>query len=127
MSNTEACPCGLAGSYVRCCGRFIELAAPAQSAELLMRSRYSAYVRANRAYLLKSWHPDTRPELDQSELDQGQWIKLEILTVKPGLKKSIVEFKAYYLEAGVQRCLHETSLFKKVKQRWYYFEALANS
>jgi len=25
----------------------------------------------------------------------------------------------------VQRCLHETSLFKKVKQRWHYVEALA--
>jgi len=125
MSNTEACPCGLEASYLSCCGRFIDLGAPAQSAELLMRSRYSAFVRADRAYLLKSWHPDTRPDLDQAELDRGEWLKLEILTVKPGLKKSLVEFKAYYLEAGVQRCLHEISLFKKVKQRWYYVEALA--
>lgn len=42
-----------------------------------MRSRYSAFVRHDPAYLLATWHPSTRPAT--LELDPGlKWLGLEV-------------------------------------------------
>ena len=53
------CPCGSGVPYAACCGRWHagpqHLQAP--TAEALMRSRYSAYVRPLSAYLQDTWHP----------------------------------------------------------------------
>ena len=66
------CPCGHAArhaaTYAACCGRLhAHFAATgeltAASAEALMRSRYSAFVRDELAYLQATWHASTRPAL----------------------------------------------------------------
>jgi SEC-C motif-containing protein len=119
MSNKH-CPCGSTLDFNACCGRLIQQGISAQNAEQLMRSRYTAYTLADAQYLLKTWHPDHRPELDIDELNKMQWLRLEVVNTKLGLKKSIVEFNAYYLEEEVEQCLHEVSEFKKIKNRWYY-------
>ncbi|WGL16855.1 YchJ family metal-binding protein [Microbulbifer bruguierae] len=90
-----------------------------------MRSRYSAYVTGNLPYLRKTWHPDTCPELSPEELTT-QWSRLEVIRSKLGLKKSIVEFKAWYLEGDIEHALHEISLFKLHKKRWVYVEPLSD-
>ena len=56
-----ACHCGAGPSFDACCGPLIRGEERAPSAELLMRSRYSAFVEGDEAYLLATWHPDTRP------------------------------------------------------------------
>ena len=88
-----------------------------------MRSRFSAYVTGNLKYLRKSWHPETCPELTSDDL-QTQWTRLEVVRSKPGLKKSVVEFRAWYLENDIEHALHEISLFKQYKKRWVYVEPL---
>jgi SEC-C motif-containing protein len=124
MQNTDPCPCGQAQLYKNCCGRFLETGAYPQDAEKLMRSRYTAYVLCNVAYLRKTWHPDTCPELSEEEIKGTQWLGLEVLNHKPGLKKAIVEFNAYFQGADGTQCLHEVSQFKKVKNRWVYLAAI---
>ncbi|HRZ89595.1 MAG TPA: SEC-C metal-binding domain-containing protein, partial [Spirochaetia bacterium] len=42
---TETCPCGSGREYSACCGPVIAGAVPAPTAEALMRSRYTAYVK----------------------------------------------------------------------------------
>jgi SEC-C motif-containing protein len=123
MSATDLCPCCSELPYTQCCGRFLEQGAYPQTAEQLMRSRYTAYTQARADYLEKTWHSSTRPRLTQAELQATQWQRLEVIAAKPGLKKSVVEFKAYYVEQGTETCLHEVSLFKKEKNRWVYLEA----
>ena len=62
-----ACPCGTGQDYAACCGPLHEGVALAESAVRLMRSRYGAYVVHDTAYLLRTWHPRTRPhDLDAS-------------------------------------------------------------
>ncbi|MCB2071282.1 MAG: hypothetical protein KDF67_17515, partial [Ottowia sp.] len=61
-----ACPCGgrpVGAAFADCCGRYIGHfdEVPAPDAEALMRSRYSAFVREDAAYLLATWHASTRP------------------------------------------------------------------
>ncbi|WP_275423743.1 YchJ family protein, partial [Virgisporangium ochraceum] len=53
------CPCG-GGPYAACCGP-AHGGAPAATAEALMRSRYSAFALGDADYLLRTWHPTTRP------------------------------------------------------------------
>ena len=72
------CPCGLAAGYDDCCGRLHRGEKAAATAELLMRSRYSAFAVGDAAYLLATWHPSTRPR--RLTLDPGRcWTGLEVL------------------------------------------------
>jgi SEC-C motif-containing protein len=87
-----------------------------------MRSRYSAFVVQDAAYLLRTWHPDTRPaELD---LDPDmQWRRLDIVSTRRGGpldSEGIVEFKAYFRHDGERGVHHETGRFLRVDRRWYY-------
>lgn len=88
-----------------------------------MRSRYSAYVLQLRDYLLKSWHPDTRPaslELDAST----KWLGLKVIRQSiSGDDAATVEFVARLRSGGnpAQR-LHEVSRFVRVAGHWYYLD-----
>jgi len=88
-----------------------------------MRSRYSAFVTGNLPYLRKTWHPDTCPDLSPDDLNT-RWSRLEVIKSKQGLKKSIVEFSAWFIDNDEERALHEISLFKLHKKRWVYVEPL---
>lgn len=125
MPGTEACPCCSGLTYTQCCGRFLTQGAYPQQADLLMRSRFTAYTLNDVNWLRRTWHPKTCPPLSPAELSQTHWSRLELLRHEPGLKKSIVEFKAWYITDNGEACLHEVSLFRKVRNRWVYLEPMA--
>jgi SEC-C motif-containing protein len=119
-----SCPCGLPAAYADCCGKLHRGLAQAGTAEQLMRSRYSAFVVRDTAYLMRSWHPDTRPaELD---LDPGLgWERLEILGSTEGgpfHTTGTVEFRAHYRERGHSGTLHENSRFVRHDGAWVYLD-----
>ena len=59
-------------TFGECCGPLLQGKQFAVDAEALMRSRYTAYVLGDAAYLRRSWHPDTCPA--DLSLDAGmQW------------------------------------------------------
>lgn len=123
---TSPCPCLSGELYAACCGRFHSGASAAPTAEQLMRSRYSAFVVGDAAYLLETWHPDTRPaDLD---LDGDiQWRRLDILTTSRGGpldSVGTVEFQAWFRRGRERGSHRETSTFRRVDRRWYYFDAL---
>ncbi|MEU5510637.1 YchJ family protein [Streptomyces fungicidicus] len=118
--TTRSCPCGLPEAYEVCCGRFHSRAAAAPTAERLMRSRYCAFVRQDAAYLLRTWHPRTRPE--RLDLDPGmRWTGLEILDTTGGSAfhtTGTVTFRASYRGGS----LHERSRFERVDGAWVYVD-----
>ena len=57
---SRRCPCGTGLTYGECCGKY-HAGTNAPTAEALMRSRFSAFVTGDEAYLLRTWDPDTRP------------------------------------------------------------------
>ncbi|GAB3151518.1 YchJ family metal-binding protein [Amycolatopsis stemonae] len=122
-----SCPCGLAESYPACCGRFHDGGLAAPTAELLMRSRFSAFAVGDTAYLLRTWHPDTRPR--RLTLDAGQeWTRLEILGRTGGgllHNEGTVEFRAHYHHRGRDGFLEENSRFRRVEGQWVYLDAEA--
>ena len=118
------CPCGSSTAYADCCGRY-HASMPAPTAEALMRSRYSAFVRGDVDYLLATWHPATRP----GELDLGTpaptWLGLEVRGRGAiDADHAWVEFVARWrLGGGRAQRQHERSRFERIDGRWYYLAA----
>ncbi|MGC9377092.1 YchJ family protein [Streptomyces sp. MH13] len=117
---TRSCPCGLPKAYEDCCGRFHTGVAAAPTAESLMRSRYTAFVRQDAGYLARTWHPRTRP--GRLDLDPGtRWTGLEILAATGGSafhSTGTVTFRASYRGGS----LHERSRFERVDGAWTYVD-----
>jgi SEC-C motif-containing protein len=122
MKN-PSCPCGSEKRLSDCCGRLLA-GEPADTAEALMRSRYSAYVLGNADYLLQSWHPSSRP--DTIDLAEGlQWTGLTIRACRaggPADSEGTVEFLAHYVAGGRRGSLHETSRFVRENGHWLYLD-----
>jgi SEC-C motif-containing protein len=116
------CPCGLGPPYEECCGKYHQGEVTAPTAELLMRSRYTAYARRDAAYLRKTWHPATRPPT--VDFDPGlTWTELEIVgKTEGGLfhAKGTVEFRAHYRHGGKAQVMHENSRFVREDGAWLY-------
>jgi SEC-C motif-containing protein len=93
-----------------------------QTAEQLMRSRYTAYVLGRADYLTATWHPTTRRR--DVGLDPAvTWIDLKILSTKggsPADKEGVVEFVARYKIGGRAHRLHEASRFVRREGLWLY-------
>jgi SEC-C motif domain protein len=117
------CPCGSGEAYDACCGPVVRNERWADTAEELMRSRYTAFVLGDVDHVFRSWHPATRPDgLD--ELPDLQWLGLEILDVVDGGPtddEGVVEFRATHAR-GTQ---HESSRFVRRAGRWVYVDGLA--
>ncbi|MBJ6726900.1 YchJ family protein [Geomesophilobacter sediminis] len=121
------CPCGTGLSYEECCLPAIKGERPAATAEALMRSRYSAYVKVETDYLLETTHPKHRTGYDAAGTKEwaetAEWEGLEIVSVeKGGAEDSTgeVEFIARWKEKGSPRSHHEVALFKKDKEQWFF-------
>jgi SEC-C motif-containing protein len=116
-----ACPCGLGDDYDSCCGR-LQAGTPAPTAESLMRSRYSAFAVGDAGYLLRTWHPSTRPK--SLTLDPAlRWTRLAVLETHGGGlfdADGTVRFRAIYVQDGRRGVLAETSNFVREEGFWTY-------
>lgn len=124
----EACPCG-GKSLDSCCGPYLA-GKPAPTADLLMRSRYTAYALGDEQYLLETWHFSRRPLLPVVEPDV-KWLGLEVRKHAVDPQKAdhaTVEFVARFKAGGRAHRLHEVSNFIRETepdgQRWYYVDGI---
>lgn len=118
------CPCTSGDTFDSCCGPVLSGAIAAPTAVRLMRSRFTAFATGDAAYLLRSWHPTTRPaELD---LDAGtRWTRLDILdTVSGGPfdTDGVVEFEAFFRDSGTPGAMRERSRFLRENRIWTYLD-----
>lgn len=129
----DECPCGTHFPYTDCCGPLIRGTYPADTAEDLMRSRYTAYAKKEWYYLIQTTHPDEKTATIKNGFDEWrdnvEWQKLEILDSKMGGAQDTegeVTFQATYLKSGVPQLHHERSKFTKENGKWYYRENQSN-
>ncbi len=122
------CYCGNNRPYKSCCEVFHLNNGKTETAQQLMRSRYSAFVLANGNYLMQTHHSSTRPITEKKAIVKWAksvaWIKLEILETTKGLEKDeegTVTFNASFFENGKVDVIHEKSAFVKENGKWYYF------
>lgn len=119
------CPCGSKLAAADCCWPLISGAQAAQTAEQLMRSRYSAYYSCQIDYLLKTQHPefqepDLRASLAHQFANPQGWIRLEVIKHQAKNDSAKVEFKAYFHDQQQVYCLHERSNFVLQQGAWFY-------
>lgn len=94
------------------------------TAEELMRSRFAAFTAGDVPWLLRTWHPSTRPA-DLDLTDNPRWRGLQIVDVVDGgadATAGVVEFRATYLQDDEIGVLHERSRFVRESGRWYYVD-----
>ncbi|SDY94873.1 SEC-C motif-containing protein [Nitrosomonas sp. Nm58] len=78
-TKTIHCPCGSNKKYIECCGRYLDKGEIAPTAEILMRSRYTAYTLGREDYLLATWYHSTRPiSLELASEPRSKWLGLEV-------------------------------------------------
>lgn len=91
-----------------------------------MRSRFSAFRVGDEAYLLRTWHPSTRPP--RIDLDQAlRWQRLEILRTTGGSfldTDGTVLFRAHYVERNHTAHMEEHSRFVVQDGDWLYVAPL---
>ncbi|MCQ9387482.1 YchJ family metal-binding protein [Brevibacterium sp. 50QC2O2] len=124
------CPCGgkpEGAAFADCCGPALSGARWPETAESLMRSRYTAFALADEDHLFRTWHPRTRPAGRLSDADT-RWTGLELGRVIGGGaedKTGTVEFTAHYVGAGAgPGVMHCVSTFARRAGRWMYVEDL---
>jgi SEC-C motif-containing protein len=125
---STTCPCGLPATYDDCCGRLHRGEVRATTPEQLMRSRFSAFAVHDGAYLLRSWHPTTRPP--GIDFDPAlRWLGLDILGSTGGslMGEGTVEFRARYTESGNVGELRENSRFVRHDQAWVYLDGIVGN
>lgn len=88
-----------------------------------MRSRYTAFVRDLRDYLLATWHTSTRPA-DLEPPEPGlKWLGLDVKrAVLQDEDHGTVEFVARSKLGGRAHRLHETSRFVRENGAWFYVD-----
>lgn len=126
------CPCNPTKKYTDCCEKAHKNILSVDTAEKLMRSRYSAFVLANIEYLQKSHHSSLRPTKQEKKniekwTKSVSWLKLEIINSTKGTtadKDGTVEFKAFFMENSSVNVIHENSEFCKENGYWVYLEAV---
>ncbi|ARN74635.1 YchJ family protein [Oceanicoccus sagamiensis] len=129
MSSDYPCHCHSQRHFANCCEPLLSGASKAQTAEQLMRSRFSAFCTGNIPYLIATHHPSKRQADDNSSLAETiahcQWLRLEIISTRSGLanhSSGEVEYIATYTQQDTLSQLHENSRFVFEEEQWFYLD-----
>ena len=124
----SSCPCGSKKEYKNCCQGIIQGKILPETAEQLMRSRYSAFAKLKIDYLKKTSsgraleHFSFKQTYDFAM--QAVWLGLTIVksikTAEPNV--SYVEFIADFSIRNKKSKIHELSRFDKINGVWYYVD-----
>lgn len=126
-----SCPCGSGAAYSICCEPIISGAQPAETAEKLMRARYSAYTKLKMDFVFETTHPDHRQGYDHDGTKQwaetSEWEGLEIVSTTKGGEQDTtgnVEFIARYSNNGTCHVHHESAEFKRTDGKWFFTDGV---
>jgi SEC-C motif domain protein len=129
QATIRPCPCGSGTLFSDCCGPYIAGKAFPATAEALMRSRYSAHVRHDIGYVLRTTHPSTRGRVHEAKVrawaESVAWRRLDILDRHKGKaddEEGMVEFQAWYVDDEGLQCLRERSRFLREWPLWLYVD-----
>ena len=123
--NNQTCPCGSGRPFAECCEPIINGTRESQTAEELMRARYSAFVMGAIDFIVASTHSRTRKEVDLDFVrewsETSTWRGLEILETKiVNENKAFVSFEAHFTQKGEDQTHREKSLFEREAGQWKF-------
>ena len=119
-------PCSSQKKFSECCQPILE-GIPAETAEQLMRARYTAYSQLNLEFIEKTHDPKTLKKTDMAAnkewAENTTWLGLEILSTERGQavdQSGRVEFRAKYQSEKYENFHHEISEFNRRNGTWYF-------
>ena len=122
------CPCSSRKKYQYCCGIYLSGKELPETAEQLMRSRYTAFCQGDVDYLIATHHPDKQAKDERKQLENSikktSWLGLNVIDasrVQKHSKVAFVEFMAVFKTDEIHQ-LHERSKFIKIDGKWFYTE-----
>lgn len=125
------CPCGSNKTISDCCQPIVSGAKKAETAEQLMRARYTAYTTATMDFIFETTHPEHRNDYDHEGTkkwaEESDWQGLEICSTKYGGKHDTsgeVEFIARFKSENSHHEHHENGQFEKKDGNWYFTEGV---
>ncbi|MBK8980293.1 MAG: YchJ family protein [Planctomycetes bacterium] len=126
------CPCGSGRSHADCCEPYLTGAAWPETAEALMRARYSAFATGRVEFIRESHEPGSRDEVDDDATRQwsqsAEWQGIEVLATDgggPDDDEGTVEFVAHYSVKGTAHPHHEVATFQRGDDgRWYFVDGV---
>lgn len=130
--TSEICPCRVREDekpeFAACCGPYLARAAAPPTAEALMRSRYSAFVKADIDYLQETLSAEQRKTFDRDSTQNwanSEWLGIDILETENELEADemgTVTFTAHFIHKGKPLPHKEKSLFKREgdDRRWVF-------
>ena len=123
--TNETCPCGSGASFAACCEPIIKGTRESETAEELMRARYSAFATQAIDFIVTSTHSRTRHEIDLTFIrewsETSTWQRLEILEVKQvNENKAFVSFEAQFSQNGEDHRHREKSVFERENGQWRF-------
>jgi SEC-C motif domain protein len=126
----QPCSCGTGKAFAECCGPILSGQRKPDSAEALMRSRFTAHVVQDYAYLHRTYWPTAKqPYVPEPDAPTIKWTRLIVHSHEPGANAdtAFVDFSAYYFEeGGPELLLAEKSEFKRIDDQWYFTRTIRN-
>jgi SEC-C motif-containing protein len=126
----QPCSCGSGLDFAACCEPIITGKRPAESAEKLMRARFTAHVANANEFLHKTYLPTSRrPYVEEADTAPLPWTRLVIHSHEPEVKPNVsyVEFTAFFNgEGGAEGALQEKSEFQRIGGNWIFARTLRN-
>lgn len=125
MDQELVCPCCSGKPYRDCCSLYHQGKEP-ETAQALMRSRYSAYALNNVDYIIRTTYPTGYRNIDAWKEEilnfsfNTDFEKLEIIDAKEQSDRATVVFIAHLKQKGEDITFTERSFFAKVKGCWLY-------
>lgn len=121
----ESCPCASGAAFADCCEPVIKGERESETADELMRARYSAFATGAIEFIVASTHSRTRREVniqDTTEWSQSSvWHGLEIIETKNvGDNQAHVSFDAHFTQQGKEQHHREKSLFEREDGKWRF-------
>ena len=123
------CPCGNPLPIDECCGPLIAGDRLPETAEALMRSRYTAFATGEIDYIHDTHDQNSTEELDRDATrawsQKSEWIGFELLGIEGGGADDDtgkVEFIARYRMQGDEYAHHETATFERNEGRWFFLD-----
>jgi SEC-C motif-containing protein len=117
------CSCGSNIGFEKCCGPILN-GDLAQTAEALMRSRYSAFVHRKLDHIERTNAPEIAGDFNRAEAErlaeECDWHGLQILNVKEDGDVAQVEFVIQFKRDGQNMAQAELASFRRENGQWVY-------
>ncbi|MFC1673615.1 YchJ family protein [Pseudomonadota bacterium] len=127
------CPCNSGKDFAECCGPLLDGSAKAETAEALMRARYSAHVKKNFDFVANTHAEEVRSTYNTSAAEaqnaNTEWVGLEIEETQdggPDDETGTVLFSARFQEGGQLHAHRELSDFRRENGEWVYVDGKIN-